>query len=194
MKGGKLHETIVIKDPSDAKKHFRPYTWTWHGVGQYGFFVGLGEPNGEIGYKDFFCTVDDKGKITKIEKQERLFFARLDGATIKKYLDSFTNIHYDNLVSNDYDNAYKTLDNVFGRDDGFLLTKYYIHSYDNYDAGKTVTGKFTGESDGFELLTHILPKTIKTHGGKRKTRRVKKSNRKSNRKRRSNTKRHTRKH
>ena len=200
MKGGLLNQKITITDPNRTtffqKKSFHPYTLTWHGAGDYGFYVGLGPPptKGEIGYKDFFCTVDSvdkKGKITKIEKYDTGFFARPDGDIIKKYLEKFENIDYITNGMNSFldETVYDTLDRILN-EGSMMFNEYYIHSYDNYDPGATVAGR----PDGFKLLTHKVQKTIKVDGGKRKTRRVKKSNRKSNRKRRSNTKRHTRKH
>ena len=187
MKGGhKLNEEITIKDPNDSEKHFHPYTKeSMWGHSDYGFLVGLGPrpPRGHLMFQDFFCTVDeDNGKITKIEKQKN-FFAHPD-AKIKDYLDNFTNIVYSGGNPNKYDNAYETLDNMLNESNVDLKkykpNEYYIFTFDEYPHVK--------------LLTHKVPFKIKSSGGKRKTRRVKKSNRKSNRKRRSNTKRHTRKH
>ena len=190
MKGGhQLYKKITIKDTIDennSENEFHPYTKevSW-GFTDYGFFVGLGPPppRGHMRFQDFFCTVDkDNGKITKIEKIKNLL--KHPVGNIKTYLDKFENIEYNKGNPNKYDNAYETLDNMLNESNADLKkykpNEYYIFTFDEYRHVK--------------LLTHKVPFKIKSSGGKRKTRRVKKSNRKSNRKRRSNTKRHTRKH
>ena len=187
MKGGhKLNKKITIidpNDPNDSEKHFHPYTKeSFFGFSDYGFFVGLGPlpERGNRRFQDFFCTVDeDNGKITKIEKYDTGLFARPVADKIQQYLNGFDTITY----SDSKEDPLTTLDNMLnGRikklDD--LFDEYYIYTFDlNHPEVK--------------LLTHKVQKPHSA-GGKRKTRRVKKSNRKSNRKRRSNTKRHTRKH
>ena len=189
MKGGLLNKDLVIF--ADEEISFHPYTFSWHGLGDYGFFVGLGPlpTKGKIGYKDFFCALNETGNIYKIEKYDKGFYARPKDDKIKDYLEKREDKIW-GKNANFNEAPLNTLDKFLNDERGLFGGYYYIHSYDKYNPVSTVTGV----DDGFKLLTHKIGETTKIQGGKRKTRRVKKSNRKSNRKRRSNTKRHTRKH